>query len=102
MKKEDGKVNLGNDKTVPTLEVMHNIVMSVLVTDSTIRLRKTEINGVFAHILKVQVRLRINGIRLCGQQLVLQHGGLEELEVNERHQRILIRKEDFLTTCIYG
>ena len=95
-----GEVKLENDNnTVLVLEATHDLVTNARVTDSMMRLRKTEI-GVTVHIHKVQVPLRI-GIPQRGQLLELQHGGLTVV-VKERHQRILIRKEDFLLMCIYG
>ena len=67
---ERGEVKLGNDSnTVPILEATHDLVTNVHVTDSMMRLRKTEI-GATAHIHKVQVPLRI-GIRQRGQLLEL-------------------------------
>ena len=93
-----GEVKHRNDNyKVPILEAMHARVKNAHVIDNTMRLRRTE-GGVLALSHKVQVPLR-HGIRQDGLLLGLQLGGLTVV-ANERHQRILIRKEDFL--CING
>ena len=95
-----GEVKHRNDNnTVPILEATHTLVTNAHVIDNMMRLRRTE-GGVIAHIHKVQVPLR-RGIRQDGLLLELQHGGLK-VTANERHQRILIRKENFTELCIYG
>ena len=95
-----GEVKHRNDNnTVPILEATHDLVTNAHVTDNTMRLRRTE-GGVLAHFHKVQVPLR-RGIRQRGLLLEPQHGGLTVIS-NERHQRILIRKETFTELCICG
>ena len=92
-----GEVRHRNDNhKVLILEAMHAHVKNVHVIDNKMRLRRED--GVLALFHKVQVPLR-HGIRQDGLLLVLQLGGLTDV-ANERHQRFLIRKEDFL--CITG
>ena len=89
-----GEVKHRNDNNkVPILEAMHARVKNVHVIDNTMRLRRTE-GGVLALFHKVQVPLR-HGTRQDGLLPVPQLGGVKDA-ANERHQRILIRKEDIL------
>ena len=86
-----GEVRRRNDNhNVLILEAMHAHVKNVHVIDNKMRLRRED--GVLALFHKVQVPLQHGQ---DGPQRVPQFGGDKDA-VNEKQQRILIRKEDFL------